>query len=54
MKEISDLERSFGGVSRSNLIGRPVINRNRSVVEFGDSKTTPSFDYFRKENDQKA
>ena len=25
VKEISDLERSFGGVARSNLMGRPLI-----------------------------
>ena len=25
VKELSDLERSFGGISRSNLMGRPLI-----------------------------
>ena len=49
-REISDMERSFGGISRSSLMGRPVINRNKSSVEIGDTRTTPSFDYFRKEN----
>ena len=54
MKEISELERSFGGVSRTNLIGRPMINRNKSFVEFGDTKTAPSADFFRKENNSQA
>ena len=56
-KEISQMERSFGGVSRSPLINRPLGNRNKSsniFIDFGDSKNAPGADFYRKESTTSA
>ena len=53
-KDISKMESSFGGVSRSNLIDRPLMNRNKSFVEFGDNKNAPGADFYRKESSTNA
>lgn len=49
-KEMSKMESSFGGVSRSPLVGRPLMNRNKSFVMFGDMVNAPGADFYRKES----
>lgn len=53
-KDIENLDNSFGGFSRTNLAGRPMMNRNKSMIEFGDVKTAPGADFYRKEATNKA